>query len=448
MLKKRPSTKPLFNRVYSAVFSVTLLLSGTTFLAVGPVYAAAENVSPGVTMYANPIPELTAISIAKSEYPQASTVILASASANQLFDSVLASPLSSALKAPILLTHSDGEIGAKTLRGLQQLGVKSVILVGNDAAHQATLKRQLPDGVTLQAAYGSANLNQTATALAHALLSAEKATAFSSVFVVSNALSNLSDAIAAAPAAAKNGAPILVAPPTAKASLPADELVYAETASISYLIGAVANASIPGKTVTLSGSDRSWTATYIDNQFFSSPTHLYAIDAQVNLADSATIAPLIAQNNGALVYFYAPGRYIPDGTNSFLDSPADTNSIQWLSGVGPASAMAPTYYTTLETNLRGLGNGVATMTVTASPATPKADQVVRLASTATSAKGAPVTTPVTWSISSSNSRDAAVQSTGPDSATLISIAPGTYAVTASVDGFTSKKNLSVTSAVY
>ena len=435
-----------------ALISAAVLLSTAVFSGVGVVDAQSTSnlyIPAGVTALTNPNAAVTAINIAKLEYPESSTAILASGASSNLFDPVLASPLASALKAPILLTQSDSQIGAVTLKGLDRLGIKSVILVGADAANMATLAKQLPSGVTVKASYGNATPSDTAAALAGALKAATKVTAFSSVFVVSDSLSSLSDAIAAAPQAAASKSPILVAPTTGNTNLPANEAGYAQSASTSYLIGAAAVVNIPGNSqlVPIVGADRSWTALNVDSKFVPGASHIYITNAAIDMADAVTMAPLVAENQGAVLYFYSPSAPTPNGTASFLATTTDTSAVQWMTVVGPTSSISATDYTTLETDLPGLGKGVQSISITAPAATP-IDSIVKLSATATAANGSAVTTPLTWSVSGPMADHAVIESTGADSAALMANAPGLYTVNASVGGFTASQNLPVTAAVY
>ncbi len=355
-----------------------------------------------------------------------------------------------ALKAPILLTRSASSIGTTTLNGLKTLGINQVILVGSVAANASAVTGQLPSGTTVTATYGNQTPSDTAVALAGALSAATQVKNFSNVFVVSASPSNITDAVSAAPAAAMLGAPILLAP--SQGTLPKAEASYVNSAGTVYVIGAATNAEVSStspatKIIPISGPSRSLTLYNIDQKFFPDAANVYVVNGENNhLGPALTAAPLIAENQGALLYMYGPDRATPQGTVDFLANPTSTALVQSLNFVGPPSALPPVYYTELESSFHGLGTGVKSASFTVATKTPVTDSIIGISATVTSLLGKPVTSPITWSVTGSNSNNAIIESTGADSANFAAMAPGTYTISAAVDNAIRTTTITVTSS--
>ncbi len=254
---------------------------------------------PGAFMLAGSNRYQIAVNAAKAAYPKATTAILASGATSNEMDALLASPLATALKAPILLTQNASTIGKTTAQALTSMHISSVVLVGAVAAQASSLKSGLPSGTTVSAVYGSADPSNTALSVAGALAKAESVKTFKSVFVVSSAPQNLADLVSAAPAAAMTGSPIFVAKPSSKSSIPANEAPYVDSAGTIYAVGAAsavnfANTSATTKLVPLTGATRSDTLLAIDNAFVPQATSVFIANGGNNhLADSLAVAPLI-----------------------------------------------------------------------------------------------------------------------------------------------------------
>lgn len=446
---KTHGTRPWRGKL--ALAASTLLLSGAG-LGLGVTASAATFLPPGVHVISGANRWTQAINTAAATFPGATTAILASGADQNAIDAVLASPLSSALSAPILLTQSASQIGATTVNGLKSLGINHVILVGALAANASTVTTQLPAGTTVAATYGDATPTDTAAALAGALATATKVKTFSNVFVVSDAAASLADAVSAAPSAAMLGAPILLAPSGTGASLPKDEASYVNSAGTVYLIGAATDADVSStspstKLVPIVGATRSLTLYDIDQKFEPTAFNVYVANGENNhLVMSLTAAPLIAENHGALLYMYDANRPTPTGTVDFLASTSSTAIVQSLTFLGPPSSVPTIDYTQLESSFPALGTGVKTATFTPSTKTPTVDTIIGISATVTSVAGNAVTSPVTWAVTGSNSNDAVIESTGADSANFVAVAPGTYTITASVDNATETTTLTVAAA--
>ncbi len=393
-----------------------------------------------------------AVSAAKAGFPDATTAILASGATANETDPLIASPLASELKAPILLTESASSVGSTTLNALSAMKISTVILVGAVAQNVAAIKAELPHGITVRAAYGNATPTDTAASVAQALALAEGVTTFPSVFVVSDAPQNLADLVSAAPQAAMTGSPIFLVPPSATASLPANEAADVNSAGTIYAIGAATafnftSTSPTTKLVPLTGASRSQTLLAVDNAFVPNATSVFIANGENNqLQDSLAIAPLVAEQKGALLFLYDANRATPSGTNDFLSNTSQADLVTNMTLVGGPSAVPTIDYTMLETDFPSLGDGVNTFTVTPSTNTPTSDSITDLTASVTSDAGKAITTPVTWAVTGSNSQDAVIESTGADSAALVAVDAGTYMITATVDGASETTTLDIASA--
>ncbi len=432
-----------------------LAITGSSFLLAGAGVAggmvqAQTPLPPGVEISSGTNPLQISVNLAKKTFPGATIAILAAGSSPNQIDPVLASSLSMALKAPILLTHSASSIGTTTLNGLKTLGINQVILVGAVAANANAVTGQLPAGTTVSATYGNQTPSDTAVALAGALSAATHGKNFSNVFVVSASPSNIADAVSAAPAAAMLGAPILLAP--TQGTLPKGEAAYVNSAGTVYLIGAATNAEVSStspttKVMPISGPSRSLTLYNVDQKFFPTAANVYVVNGENNrLGSGLSVAPLIAENQGALLYMYGPKRATPQGTVDFLANPTSTALVQSLNFVGPPSALPTVYYSELESSFRGLGTGVKSASFSVATKTPVTDSIIGISATVTSLLGKPVTSPIVWSVTGSNSNHAIIESTGVDSANFAAMAPGTYTISAAVDNAVRTTTITVASS--
>ncbi|CAB1129466.1 exported protein of unknown function [Candidatus Hydrogenisulfobacillus filiaventi] len=257
----------------------------------------------------------TALAIAKEQYPTgASTVILASGADQNLFDPLVAGPLAYALKAPILLTNTATALNPTTATGLQELGAKTVILVGAD--NNATLQHVLTSQGYTVTGYGSSDQYATATAVAQALLKATGQSSFSTVFITSGNPANVVDALSGGSPAAMMKAPILLAPSAVngQTALPASEAALAAQATTAYQLGAMAFATVTNlptgaNVVDLGEQDRFGTSWAVNFHFFPSPTEVFVANgAQAHIVDAlaatpyaaAMEAPVLLVNDGAV----------------------------------------------------------------------------------------------------------------------------------------------------
>ncbi|MCL6563280.1 MAG: cell wall-binding repeat-containing protein [Firmicutes bacterium] len=262
-----------------------------------PTVTAVNQSGTVVQLPDGPSPDATTVGIAQAAFPlgvPSRTAVLASGDPAHLIDALTAGPLAYHLQAPLLLTASSTSVGADLLAYLQANAIHTVYLIGvlggaDQAALAPALQAALP-GVQLVAVTG-ADRFQTADAIAQQLPPA------ATVFVASGANGHLVDAVAATPAAALAGAPMLLESPTE--GVPTNLLAAAHTV---YVIGAAAgdayaavNAALPNATA-VAGTDRNQTAALIAQQFFPQAARaIVAPGADADLQWTLAAGPLAAQ---------------------------------------------------------------------------------------------------------------------------------------------------------
>ncbi|MCL6562276.1 MAG: cell wall-binding repeat-containing protein [Firmicutes bacterium] len=304
-----------------SAFSLVL----TLFLGAGPAFA--QGMSPAdqggslglnfgsttatVTRVYGDTRMSTAMAIAELEFPNgvpSQTAILTAGNNRNLVDALLAAPLAKALDVPILLTPDGQTPGNDLPNYLQTLNVNKVILVGTD--NNSTLSSQLPSGVTVAAGYGDSNPYDTAAAVAGALQSATGQSSFSTLFLASGNPGNWIDALSASPAAAKDQAPIILAPNPEGGNtyLPQSILQYVYTGSPTvYQLGILAHADVvnmptSATAIPLFGQSRFGTSLAINEQFFPHPTTVFIANGDnAHLVDALTAAPLAASENAPIL---------------------------------------------------------------------------------------------------------------------------------------------------
>jgi putative cell wall-binding protein len=248
-------------------------------------------------------PDATTVAIAQAAFPlgvPSGTAVLASGDPTHLIDALTAGPLAYHLQAPLLLTASSNTLGADLAAYLQANAIHTVYLIGvlggADAAPiTQALQAALP-GVQIVTVTG-ADRYQTADAIAQQLPPA------ATVFVASGENGHLVDAVAATPAAALAGAPMLLESPTQ--GVPAGLVSQAHTA---YVIGAATgpayatvNQGLPNATA-LAGTDRNQTAALIARQFFPQAERaIVAPGGDADLQWTLAAGPLAAQLDAPLL---------------------------------------------------------------------------------------------------------------------------------------------------
>ncbi|MBX5465970.1 MAG: cell wall-binding repeat-containing protein [Firmicutes bacterium] len=252
----------------------------------------------------------TTVSIAQTEFPSgvtSHTAVLSSGDPNHLIDALTAGPLAYHLQAPLLMTASNTELGADLAYYLKTNQIQTIYLIGvlggSDQATIAGALTALLPGVHLIPVTGRDRF-QTADAIAAQLGTS------STLFVSSGEPGHLVDAVAATPAAALQGAPLVLEGPNAP--VPAS---LASAASQTYVIGAAAGQSYANvnndlaHVTFLRGSTRNQTASLIAQKFFPSAARaIVAPGDDSGLQWTLAAAPLAA-SWGAPLLLAEPGHY-------------------------------------------------------------------------------------------------------------------------------------------
>ena len=144
----------------------------------------------------------TAVEVSKKYYESAETVIVANY--EQLADSLSASALSKALKAPILLVKKD-QLDSVVAQEINRLGAKNVIVIGGD--HSVDKAKNSLSEYNLQTIAG-ADRYETSAKIAQEII---KRTGTKKAVIASGEV--FADALTVAPLANKNNMPILLVQP-------------------------------------------------------------------------------------------------------------------------------------------------------------------------------------------------------------------------------------------
>ncbi|MBE3557083.1 MAG: cell wall-binding repeat-containing protein [Firmicutes bacterium] len=311
-----------------------------------PVKLAAQNQTQGpFTRLSGSNRYATAVAIAKAQYPTdvpSQTAILTSGQDTHLIDALTITPLSYAMKAPILLTPDDRSLGQETAQALVDLNITKAVLVGvdnSDAIKQA-LQAQ---GITVAAVYQGSSRYDTAGQIAQGLLAVTGKQSFDTVFLAAGADQNIVDALAAGPIAAQEGAPILIGTPKESPSstdiywdaiVPTPEVTYLSQSKRINQVGAMhairayldekGNFLNWGKSedpsyvqYSYSGSDRFKTAWQLDLSLAPHPnTIVIANGSQNHLVDALAAGPYAASLNAPITLVNSS--VIPQPTKDYL----------------------------------------------------------------------------------------------------------------------------------
>lgn len=190
------------------------------------VYGSAEvgRIS-GVDRYA------TSVAASKSAFADGSVATAVLASGRDFPDALAASGLAGAVGGPVLLTRPD-RLPPEVLAELKRLGVRSVVLVGGDAAIQPQVAESLTGAGLAVERVSGADRYETAVAVA-GRIGRETGSPARLTFIARG--DDFADALAVAPAAYRRMAPVLLTRPSslpgstraALAADPATEIVVA-----------------------------------------------------------------------------------------------------------------------------------------------------------------------------------------------------------------------------
>lgn len=222
----------------------------------------------------------TAAEVSKDTFASSASVFVAT---GENFPDAVSSGSPAALtSAPVLLTRN-GSLPTETATEIQRLGASTIYILGGTSAVSSAVETQLSALGTTQRLAG-ANRFETAAAISQARFPTAD-----TVYIATG--SNFPDALAGAPVAALDQAPILLVtqnsiPAATQAELnrlnPTDTIVLGGTAVISDAVAA----SLPGSVTRLAGANRYSTAAAISQATFSPPVPVIYISTGLNFPDA------------------------------------------------------------------------------------------------------------------------------------------------------------------
>ncbi len=269
--------------------------------------------------------------LATLAYPQgAKAVIITSGELGHLADAVTAAPLAALIKAPVLLTTSDTQLGAATGASLKALAPRRVILVG--AVDNPTVRSQLPSAATV-VGYRGTSRYQTAGKVAQAIVGAGGR--FGHLYFASGNNANLTDALTVDAIAAAQRAPILLLPPGGR--IPAIYRPLIGRARTIVVVGAAVkyHAHLPHP-LNMAGIDRYTTAAEVNQRFFPHPSGVVVTNAAF-LLDALVASPWAGMHQQPIVMVNQ--NVIPGPSYDYLVSLAGT--IHTVLTVGTSGAVSP-----------------------------------------------------------------------------------------------------------
>ena len=259
----------------------------------------------------------TAAALADEAFPDgADTALLATGRA--FADALAAAPLAAAESGPILLTEPDA-LPDETMDALEDLGVTDVIILGGPSAISEDVEAELTDESYQVVRRAGENRFQTAAQLA---LLAHPDGADTVLLATGT---NFADALAAAPLAAAEDAPILLASADrlpgatsrALAELGAQEvIVLGGEAAIGE---AVEQQLVAGGYAVdrLAGPDRAATAALLARAAHPEGATVALLTTGTDFPDALAAAPLAAERGGPILRVGAD--VVPDATMASLE---------------------------------------------------------------------------------------------------------------------------------
>lgn len=238
------------------------------------------------------------------------TIVLAQS--NGFADALTATPLATALKAPILTTGPDG-LDPRVLAVLKEQGIRNVVIVGGEGALSAgTAAALVAAGMSTERIAG-ADRYETALKVADKIMAVTGATSVP-VFVASG--ERFPDAMAAGAAAARVGGIVLLAPDKAHPATTA--FLQSGKAKEVIAVGGPAGHALDGVEVpyvAVVGKDRYDTAAQLAQRYFPTPSSVVLASGE-GYADGMTGGPLAAltgaplQLTGSAQFASAVQRYL------------------------------------------------------------------------------------------------------------------------------------------
>lgn len=232
----------------------------------------------------------TAIEVSKKYYKTADTVIIARS--DMYPDSLTASPLAKALKAPILLTQKD-ELDDRVMDEIARLGVKNVIIAGGESSINSVVESLLykyDKDHEIERIAGK-NRYETSAALATKLI--EVAGNKNTAIIASG--ENFADALTAGAFASEKSYPILL---VQKSSINPSiaKVIKGNKINKTCIAGGLNSVSskvqkqLPEDTQRISGSDRYETAVKIAEKLFEGK-QAFVASGEV-FADALVVSPV------------------------------------------------------------------------------------------------------------------------------------------------------------
>lgn len=285
-----------------------VLLAATLLLAA--CSSIIKQVEPG-TRYG------TAAALAEEAYPDgAGTALLATG--RSFADALAAAPLSATLDGPILLTEPS-TVPEDTLDALDGLGANEVVLLGGAAAISADVEAQLRNAGYDVVRRAGDDRFQTAAELAR-LAHPDGA---DTVLLATGA--DFADALAAAPLAATEGAPILLSGAEQLPAATARALEELNVTRVVVLGGAAAVGEVVEQQLTeagyevvrTAGADRFDTAARLAEQAFPDGAAVALLTTGQDFPDALAAAPLSAERDGPIML--VDGNRLPEATFEALE---------------------------------------------------------------------------------------------------------------------------------
>lgn len=259
----------------------------------------------------------TAAALAEEAFSDgADTALLATG--RDFADALAAAPLSAARSGPILLTEP-GAVPDETLDALEDLEVDEVVLLGGESAISAEVESQLGEASYEVVRRAGDNRFQTAALLAQ-LAHPDGA---ETVLLATGA--DFADALAAAPLAAAEGAPILLASADRLPLATSGALTELGAREVIVLGGPAAIGEGVEQTLTqsgyvvtrLAGAGRAETAAMLAQAAHPDGATVALLTTGADFPDALAAAPLAAERGGPILL--VDETTVPDATTQALE---------------------------------------------------------------------------------------------------------------------------------